>query len=58
MWRTKLTSIAEEPLTSSTLLIHDLNTGTWMTFPDETPFRCMGLLLTVLKIWNTKCMYV
>jgi hypothetical protein len=46
MWRTKLTSIAEEPLTSSTLLIHDLNTGTWMTFPDETPFRCMGLRLT------------
>jgi hypothetical protein len=39
MWRTKLTSIAEEPQTSTALLIHDLNTATWITFPDETPFR-------------------
>jgi hypothetical protein len=43
MWRTKLTSIAEEPATSTALLIHDLNTGSWMTFPDETPFRYLFL---------------
>jgi len=42
MWKTKLISIAEEPAINACLYIHDLSTGAWMTFPDETPFRISG----------------
>ncbi|XP_023328521.1 uncharacterized protein LOC111701459 [Eurytemora carolleeae] len=42
IWKTKLTSIGEEPLISTNLHIHDLSTSAWMLFPDDTPFRISG----------------
>jgi len=54
IWKTKLSSIAEEPSISSTLYIHDLSTGAWMVFPDETPFRISG----GCSVWHLGKLYL
>jgi len=42
VWKTKLTTIEAEPETGRKLQIYDIGTGSWMTYPDEMPFRISG----------------
>ena len=39
IWKTRLSSIDEEPVTNSHLHIYDVNTKNWMKFPEDPPFR-------------------
>jgi len=54
VWKTKLTSIESEPETSGRLKIFDLATESWMTYPDEMPFRISGGATT----WHLDKLYL
>jgi len=53
-WKTRLSSIDAEPLTSSNLHIYDLTTKVWMKYPDETPFKLSG----GTTVWHLEKLYL
>ena len=42
IWKTRLSSIEEEPRTNSRLHIYDISTKSWMMYPEDPPFRISG----------------
>ena len=42
IWKTRLSSIEEEPKTNSHLHIYDVSTKSWMQYPEDPPFRVSG----------------
>jgi len=54
IWKTKLTSIEEEPHSSSQLHIYDINTNVWMRYPEDTPFRVSG----GATVWHLDKLYL
>jgi len=54
VWKTKLSSVEEEPKTHAQLNIYDLTTKAWMSYPDQTPFRLSGSA----TVWHLEKLYL
>merc|ERR1719483_1554095 len=54
IWKTRLTSVEEEPKTNCQLQILDLTTQVWMRYPEQTPFRLSG----AATVWHLDRLYL
>ena len=54
IWKTRLSSIDEEPVTNSHLHIYDVNTKKWMKYPEDPPFRISG----GATVWHLNSLYL
>ena len=54
IWKTRLSSIEEEPRTNSRLHIYDISTKSWMMYPEDPPFRISG----GATVWHLDKLYL
>jgi len=54
IWKTRLSSIDEEPRTNPHLHIYDVSTKCWMKFPEDPPFRISG----GATVWHLDKLYL
>ena len=54
IWKTRLSSIDEEPKTNNHLNIYDVSTKQWMQFPEDPPFRISG----AATVWHLDKLYM
>lgn len=54
IWKTRLSSIDEEPVTNSHLHIYDVSTSSWMKYPEDPPFRISG----GATVWHLDKLYL
>jgi len=54
IWKTRLSSIEEEPKANSHLHIYDVSTKMWMQYPEDPPFQVSG----GATVWHLEKLYL